>query len=198
MKATELITDLRAVLGDVQANGQSTIPIAGLEKYLAKMEEMANATDAAMVEATERASAKSQFKLEVWKVQAALHSAFTIEMSKSTNEAGQTALKAATLINGGAAAALLAFLGNLLTKQPPVGIHFPIAAISYAMLIFVIGLGLSVLAAGFRYFNALLGAMNQPKFANTANVISILLGLASLAAFFCGGVKSYMAIRAGG
>lgn len=148
-------------------------------------------------ERAQRAQARTQFEhdFEVWKVQAPLQNDHDVEMFKSVIEAGQTALKTATIINGGAAAALLAFLGNLLTKEAPPGVVFPIPAISFAMLIFVVGVGCAGIASGTRYLSQWSYGGGREKTGDTLNFISIFLGLASLAAFFWGGIEAYLAIR---
>src|SRR5690349_6461424 len=65
------------------------------------------------------------------------------EMFKSVLESGHNALKAVMLINGGAAVAFLAFLGNLLTKSQAVKMgDFP-----KALLCFVFGALLSAMAS---------------------------------------------------
>lgn len=192
-----MVNDLRRALGDVKTQGQTTVPVSGLEAYLAEMEKIATANDTAQIEAAQREQAGRQLAhdFEVWKVNAPLQNAANLEMFKSVIEAGQTALKSAILINGGAAAALLAFLGNLLTKEAPTGINFPIATISHAMLIFVIGVGLAGLASGFRYLTQWIGSRGHRKTGLAFNIAAIVCGLASFFLFFWGGVEAYLAFR---
>lgn len=133
------------------------------------------------------------------------HASWT-EMFKSTLEAGQTALKTLITINGGAAAALLAFLSNLIGKQPGTALQ---GRISAAMAVYVAGVGLAGGSSVCRYFTQLMGtraivsraAQNEEgikkseKVGNAFVVIAILLGLSSLVAFCIGGWKSYRALR---
>lgn len=196
MQATELINDLKAVLAQVKTQGQTAVPIDRLEDYLATMEGIANARDFDQSATQQRANARAKMELdfEVWKVRAPLQNDHQIEMFKSVIEAGQTALKSATLINGGAAVALLAFLGNLLTKEAPKGIMFPIASINYAMAVFVAGVGFAGLATGVRYLTQFAFAGAWLRTGHALNLISNLLALASFAAFFWGGHKAYLAL----
>lgn len=196
MKATELISELRAALVGVKAQGQLTIPIEGLENYLADAEKIANANQEKQAEITQldEAHAKFQHDFEVWKINAPLKNAADQEMFKSVIEAGQTALKSAILINGGAAVALLAFLGNLLTKEAPKGIAVPIPVMGHAMLIFIMGVGLAGLASGFRYLCQWLYSSDWNRTGDAFNYSAIVLGLASFAAFFWGGIEAYHAM----
>lgn len=196
MKTTEFIADLRCILAKLVEKGQSVAPINRLDEYLSQIERIANKNEAAQEESILRAQAKAHFEhdFEVWKVQAPLQKDHDIEMFRSVLEAGQTALKSATIINGGAAAALLAFLGNLLTKEAPQGTTFPISSISFAMLIFVIGVGCAGLAAGLRYLSQAAYKCDREKTGDVINFVTVALGLASFAAFFWGGIEAYMAI----
>lgn len=197
MRAIDFIGDFRGILAELIKRKQTVIPIDRLDNYLSEMARIANETETSQAEEMQRAQAREQFEhqFEVWKVEAPIQKDHDLEMFKSVLEAGQTALKSATIINGGAAAALLAFLGNLLTKDAPQGTTFPIPEISFAMLIFVIGVGSAGLASGLRYLSQWSYGGNRDSYGNIFNYLSILLGLASFAAFFWGGIEAYLAIR---
>lgn len=192
--ATELIDDLQTALNQAKEQGQTTVPIDRLEEYLATMRAVGNDDAGQQQFDRETALAKIERDFEVWKVQAPLQHGHQIEMFKSVIEAGQTSLKTATLINGGAAAALLAFLGNLLTKEAPSGIIFPIASINYSMAVFVAGVGFAGLASGIRYLTQLAYTHKWLRCGLTFNLLSNLLATASYAAFFWGGYKAFLAL----
>lgn len=191
----DVIGDLRAALAQARVAGQSSVQIESLENYLTAAESAARSTESPQQGMQE---ALSQFRhdFEVWKVQAPINSAHGIEMFKSVIEAGQTALRSATIINGGAAAALLAFLGNLLTKEAPHGVSFPISEINHAMLVFVIGVGLAGLATGVRYLTQLSYSLDHRKIGNWLNLFSNLLATGSFGAFFGGGYMAFLALGA--
>ncbi|PZR71891.1 MAG: hypothetical protein DLM73_14690 [Chthoniobacterales bacterium] len=73
----------------------------------------------------------------------------SIEAAKAGNKAGSDAIKAITLLNGGAAVAMLALIGHLASsagEQPAViSLRFPLA-------LFVVGTFLAVCASGMTYF----------------------------------------------
>ena len=192
MKTTDLLTDLKNVIAATKAQGNSTLPIANLEDYLSEMERINFGEETLETQNSEREQATRKFEheMEVWKVNAPL-------MFNSVIEAGLSALKSATLINGGAAVSLLAFLGNLLTKDPPYGTTYPIHALSQAMLVFFLGVGFSGTATAARYFSqAGYGVMNEYQ-GNLFKWIAIVLAVSSLVAFFYGGVLAYEAISLG-
>jgi hypothetical protein len=72
----------------------------------------------------------------------------SLEMVRIGNSAGIEAIKAVTLINGGAAVAMLAFIGHLVSVRAtsPAIIHFAVP-----LALFVGGVFASVLASGINY-----------------------------------------------
>jgi hypothetical protein len=196
MKATELISALNVALAEIKSRGQMSIPVEGLENYLANAESIANDNQEKQTENIRLDEARTQFQydFEVWKVTAPLQNSHQLEMFKSVVDTGQTAIKSAILINGGAAVALLAFLGNLLTKDAPQGVVFPIDDISFAMLIFVIGVGCAGGASALGYLTQRAYHAEMPKIGGALNVVALLAGLSSIAAFFWGGVEAYLAL----
>jgi hypothetical protein len=113
-----------------------------------------------------------------------------VEQFRATMEAGQTALKTAIAINGGAAAALLAFLGNLAAKQVPAGPLLPVA-----MLAFFGGVFFAAASLGARYLTQLRAVEDRTKVAIRYNNTAIVLGLVSLFAFCGGGILAFLGLR---
>jgi hypothetical protein len=160
---------------------------------------------------------------DIWKATVPLDFASQLETWKSVLESGQTALKTFITINGGAAVALLAFLGNLLTKAPPAGTIFPVEVLSRAMLYFVGGVASGAASMGLRYFTQFFAlrdareklaekhtartrtALNVPptsetvkryeRLASVCVTLAWLAGLGSLGAFCWGGWKAYRALH---
>lgn len=101
----------------------------------------------------------------------------------------------------GAAVAMLAFVGNAVTKWQTGG---PLLSkVGAAMLVFVLSAGFGGTATGFRYLTQFwysearyAGAKKDRmlRCGGVANVVSILLGVASFAGFFIGGALAYRAI----
>jgi hypothetical protein len=143
-------------------------------------------------------------ELDLRKTGATLDQAANIELFRSALEAGQTALKMLTTINGGAAAALLAFLSNLVGKQPGSPIQ---ANISVAMAIYVGGVAVAGASSVCRYFTQYAATratetrlrQKDPKgwirVGNVFTFFAMAFGIGSLVAFCAGGWKSFRALH---
>jgi hypothetical protein len=144
----------------------------------------------------------------------------SLEATKAANKSAADALRAVTLLNGGAAVAILAFIGHLASTQiDPKTFELLKRPLSY----YVIGTFLSVVASAFTYFvhegyiralkyrfrkreldqdkpvdndavrKAQRREMNSRRIAWTFKAIALICGLLALVAF---GVGSYTAYRA--
>lgn len=117
---------------------------------------------------------------------------WNLESFKQVIALGQSTLKSIMLINGGAAVALLAFLGNLLGKSNSAVGLLPFAG---SMRVFVIGVFLSAIAYALTYFSQLFynGAKSwQQRTGLVLHVLTSVAGAASLGAFLCGANRAYL------
>ena len=117
---------------------------------------------------------------------------WNLESFKQVIALGQSTLKNIMLINGGAAVALLAFLGNLLGKSNSAVGLLPFAG---SMRVFVIGVFLSAVAYALTYFSQLFynGAKSwQQRTGLVLHVLTSVAGAASLGAFLCGANRAYL------
>lgn len=176
----DAVSRLRAELEVLKRQGQVSVTIASLESYLSST---SAAADFARPGEVEVAMAKAGFEFQ---------NGASLEMFKSVIEAGRTTLNALILMNGGAAVALLAFLGNSITKAPP-DPRLQLRSISFAMLLFVLGVGLAGVSMGLRYLTQFLAHGRSAKAGTWMNWGSIGSGLCSLALFFAGGLRAYAA-----
>jgi hypothetical protein len=104
---------------------------------------------------------------------------------------GQSTLKSMMLINGGAAVALLAFLGNLITRS---GSSTNVVVFAGSMRMFVVGVFLAAVAYATTYFSQLFygGEKNwQQRTGLIFHIVTSLVGAASLAAFLWGAHAAY-------
>ncbi|HDR9798342.1 TPA: hypothetical protein QDC59_001913 [Burkholderia cenocepacia] len=149
MNTKEVIDDIRHALDDIESKGITQIDIQNLRNYLNHVEKTVNHTDIS----SDGTQNPITYNLEVWKAQLVYNTASSTEMFKAVVEAGQTALKSAIVINGGAAAALLAFVGNAITKGAMVPGDILLTQVGKAMFLFTSGMGCAGLATGFRYLS---------------------------------------------
>jgi len=116
---------------------------------------------------------------------------WNLESFKQVIALGQSTLKSIMLINGGAAVALLAFLGNLLSKSSSSVGLLPFAG---SMRIFVMGVFLSAVAYALTYFSQLFYNGVKPWQQRTGlalHVLTSVAGAASLGVFLWGANCAY-------
>jgi hypothetical protein len=115
-----------------------------------------------------------------------------IEQFRAVSQSGQSAVKSLFLMNGGAAAAILAFIGHLSTNHPE-----KVAQMSGSLRIFVIGLALSGGAAGFTFFSNWMYAYSEKMiWGHCLNAIAVALGVLALGAFGYGIDATYTVFAA--
>lgn len=195
MDAQKLLADLRDALRGVEATSQSTVQVEALRKYLENWENSAKQVQ----KATDKHHAR---QLEEWKLQLSVSSASWLEMFKAVIEAGQTTLKSSIVINGGAAAAILALLAEGLKANGENTWQALLSPLGYAWLIFMIGLGSAGSATAARYVSQAfyaeslrLGEDNKVgrwyRWGNYARNVAVSLGLSSYLLFFYGSIRIY-------
>ena len=149
MNAKDVVELLDDSIRTAKDGGTTTVPIERLQAFAIEIHRM--------VEESPTDAALSDAQLEHYKVQlnewanSQQHAhEWNLEMLRSVITTGQSALKSALLINGAAAVALLAFIGNVLSsKQGSV----LIAGIPCAMGYYVVGVLVAAMAAGFTYLS---------------------------------------------
>ena len=116
---------------------------------------------------------------------------WSLEQFRQILVLGQSALKSVMLINGGAAVALLAFIGNLSGKTPPTP---PVLPFANSLWVFVFGVFLAAVAYGLTYLGQLCYAA-AGKWPNRLgiffHVLTVLASVGGLAAFLCGSQIAY-------
>ncbi|KWN76990.1 hypothetical protein [Burkholderia stagnalis] len=198
MKPSDAVQLVKDAVSNAATAGAASIPIANLNAYLDGLIKSLNESETG---GHQKSDEQIKHELEVWKTQTSTDLAFGVELLKGTIEAGQTAVRSAIAINGEAAVAMLAFVGNAMTKWQTGGLL--LSKVGAAMLVFVLSAGFGGTAAGFRYLTQFwysearyAGAKKDRmlRCGGVANVVSILLGVSSFAGFFVGGVLAYRAI----
>jgi hypothetical protein len=126
-----------------------------------------------------------------------IHSTAQLELFRSVITAGSSALRSATLINGGAAVALLAFLGSPNAKNQQ-------AAFALSLAIFAFGVFAASAAEGLRYLTQKMGSdarrmkvnptEDDLRCANRFNWASIAFAAVSILSFLVGAAFSVKGI----
>lgn len=183
MSAKEFAAQMQKVILEIKASGTAAILCDNLIAYLGGfIKSPAPAVSAAELE-------KFKAELQAWVEQQKGIQASRIEMFKSVIMSGQNALKTSFLLNGGAAVALLAFIGKLTDSSKTL-----IPQFALPLTIFVAGVLTISMTSGFTYLSQWFYAGNKPwkiKTGLVLNIVSIVLGLSSYAIFIWGMCKSY-------
>jgi hypothetical protein len=110
-----------------------------------------------------------------------------LESFKAVISAGQSAIKASLLLNGGAAVALLTFISHLATIKPEKVSQFAPSIVPFAFgaLAIVVTAGLTYLS---QWFYA---SPKTNKLGFFANIACIALGITSYASFVWGLIRTY-------
>lgn len=186
MTTKSFATELRDVIRSIRdEQGVSEIKSYNLIAYL---EEIINSPEEEIAPAQME---KYKAELQVWIKQNEAAQAEKIEMFRSVILAGQTALRTAFLMNGGATVALLAFLGRLSDQH-----QGKIAVFASALVVFVIGVSAITVASGTTYLSQWFYAHSEPwkrKTGYVLNFLTIALGLASYGFFIWGTIRAYKA-----
>ncbi|MEX0802462.1 MAG: hypothetical protein WD688_03970 [Candidatus Binatia bacterium] len=176
MDSKELIEIIRTDVATTKEKGLSSIPVENLLAYLNELEKNPNHPANQLMSAAE---------LERYKTELAMWLTDRTELFRSVILAGQSALKSAILINGGAAVALLAFIGHVWKPD----MSSPLKELAGPLVWFVAGVLLDAMAAGLTYvsqcFYASCGDSRGKLFTAgaTFHVLTVLLVLASYGTF---------------
>lgn len=190
MQVKDIIDAIRKAVFDVKQQQQEFISIDAMINYLDSLK--------IHIGDTERID-KKKFEADVTVFRAEhernlahyeaqqLHA---IELLRSVISCGQAALKSAMLINGGAAAALLAFIGNIWEKgiKPEA-----VGSLTNGIAFFTFGVLVAALGTGGSYFTNYCYSEGFQKTAKIFHILTILLVLGSFGLFGFGAHESYQA-----
>ena len=146
MNARTLIREMEADIQAAEDKGITEIQLKNFKAYLEEIKEIAKEQKEKDALQTQRDlafyAAKNTVRIERYKARTkkisdGFHAVITI---------GQGALKSGALINGGACVALLAFIGNIITKEASM-----ISGLSTALLIFGGGVLFAAISSGTTY-----------------------------------------------
>jgi hypothetical protein len=194
MRVNEVIGIYTSAIADAAAQGADSVPVSELQRVNAEIAKIAaeSPEDVAVGEAA----------LEGYKAQLAANiehhrnlNEINLEMLRGTIATGQSAIKSSLLINGGAAVAVLAFLGNAWSKGLPRNV---LTGASYGLSLFVWGVLAAATAAGFTYvsqagFGDEFGKHSQ-RIGICGRTLAMLLVAASYVLFACAAWQAYLSL----
>ncbi|MBU4232539.1 MAG: hypothetical protein KKD99_01505 [Proteobacteria bacterium] len=183
MEANDAIKEIKHALNEVHGEGNEFVHIQSLINFLESLDKSASMS--IEMRKTQHESnlewykAQRQFEIENYKAKVLSDA----EMFKSVIQTGQSALKISFIINGGAAVALLAFIGNIWTKmQGPEVVNDLISS----LISFGGGVLLGAIATGITYLTQATFSKNWVKGGNLLNIISIIFVIGAYICFGSG------------
>lgn len=144
MNSSELLELIKKDVSDVKQNGSETIPVDNLLHYLSEIDVTEQPEANALT--LEGIKHQNSTQLEMLKIE----NNFQIESFKAAISIGANACRTFLIMNGGAAIALLAFLGNIWNKNSSTEAA---SAIATALFLFCGGVVLAGLCSVLSYFS---------------------------------------------
>ncbi len=188
MNSKLLIEVNRKALQDAEAQGLTSVSTKtlhgifdGIEQQLANAPEEPNAIVLEKFRSDLAGSLAYQEHVNSW----------NLEGFKQVIALGQSTLRSVMLINGGAAVAVLAFLGNLVTKSPAV----PLLPFAKSMQAFIVGVFLAAVAYGLTYLSQLFYGGSKPWHQRTGlvlHVLTVVVAAGSMLVFLLGARLAYL------
>jgi hypothetical protein len=180
MTVKQFAKELKETVEGIKASGSTSIDCNNLIAYLDKI-----------------ASSTHPDEYEQQNAALARHAEFThqsgIEMFKSVIAAGLNATKTSMLLNGGAAVAMLAFIGHVADAKPD-----KVAILAPTILPFALGAFLIGLTSGGTYLSQWFYAKEKTETVGfILNIFCIAFGAASFIAFLWGLLRVYAVLGTG-
>ena len=188
MSAKSFATQMRLLIEDVKSKGTAAIYCDDLINYLKVVETSPE------VELTPTDLERYKADLQNWIESNKYNHESDLEMFRSVITAGQNAIKSSFLLNGGAAIATLAFVGNLVQYNLE-----KVALFGECLLPFTYGVLAVAVTSGFTYLSQWFYASPNSKVIEwdlgfKLNILCIIIGLSSYGFFIWGLCLSYKAL----
>ncbi len=183
MSVKRFANQFRALIEDIKSKGTAAINCDNLIAYLNEVENSPEPEPAPYDLEKYRADLQNLVEANKYYHEARL------EGFRSVITAGQGAIKSSFLLNGGAALALLAFIGHLAEVSPG-----KVSIFAYCILPFTYGVLAIAVTSGFTYLSQWFYESPDArahKIGLTFNVICIVLALASYVFFSWGLLRTY-------
>lgn len=181
MDVKEANDEIRAALAQVQSSGRQFVSIPALVQFLSDLEKK-------VPESSEARKFQHESNMALFKAQ---HDS-NLEMFRTVFDSSKTALTTSILVNGGATVALLALLGNLVGKVPPV-IFDGKSALILSLILFAVGVFLGAIATAGTYFTQYCYSVGRKRSATGFHIATVVLVLLSYVMFASGVWAAYCA-----
>ena len=183
MSTKQFAAQMKAMIEDIKAKGTAAIYCDNLIAYLNEVE------NAPEVEPTPIQIEEYKADLQNWIETNKRDHEGRLEMFRSVITSGQAAIKSSFLLNGGAAVAMLAFIGHLAQFKPE-----KVSAFSACLLPFAYGVLAIAVTSGLTYLSQWFYSSTHSLALRVGfwlNILCILLGFSSYGFFARGLFDTY-------
>jgi hypothetical protein len=190
MDATKLVDTIKKALGEVKEKQQEVVSVDAMINYLDALEEEIGSNEV---------SNKNKFEADLTAFRAEhernlahyeaqqLHS---VEMLRSVIAYGLAALKSSMLINGGAAVAMLAFIGKIWEKSISVE---AVNLLTNSIAFFSFGVLLAAIGSAGSYFTQYCYSESHHKIGMTFHALTVVMVIGAYVLFGLGSYEAYQA-----
>lgn len=188
MNGKDLIDEIRDAVDSVKKQNQEVISVDALLNYLHALESDVSESNEDHVRQHEASLVQYQVENEKNIAHYNAQQLHSVELFRSVITYGEAALKSAILINGGAAVALLAFIGNIWNKGISEGSAAPLTA---AITSFSFGVLAAALGTAGSYLAQFLYSQNYQRSGKTFHTFAVVSVICSYVLFAFGVAGSY-------
>lgn len=181
MDAQRVIAEIKKSLTQVKQSGQAIVTVDAFEKYLDALGRAVAKSGEIDVKLAEYAHERNLAHYDAIQ-------AHNREMLRSVIAYGQAALKSTILINGGAAAALLAFIGNVWGAKLSM---VTVSGLTNSVLFFAFGVGAAALGTACTYCTQYCYTGHWKKTGVAFHILTVVLVLAAFGFFGFGAYEAY-------
>jgi hypothetical protein len=182
MDGQKLIDQIKRSLAEVKQSGQSSVTVEAFEQYLNALGPAMEKSQEIDVKLAEYAHERNLAHYD------AVH-AHNREMLRAVIAYGQATLKSTILINGGAAAALLAFIGNVWDSSLS---SATVSGLTNSVLLFSSGVLAAAFGTAFTYCTQYCYAEGWKKRGIVFHIVTVLLVLLAFSLFGYGTHEAYL------
>ena len=188
MTGKDIIENIRSAVIDVKQNNQDVISVDALLNYLDALDKDASDTD--VLDHRQHDSNLAEYRAENERNIAHYNAQqlHAVEMFKSVIGYGSAALKSAILINGGAAVALLAFIGNIWSKEIA---QAAVSHLTSAIAYFSFGVLAAAVGTASSYFTQYYYSENYQRTGIVFHTLTVAVVIGSYVLFSLGIIGSY-------
>lgn len=179
MEESKALNEIQSELTKLEKAGHQDVSVKALQEYISKLKDHTS---------NSQEFRKMQFQGNIEKYKE--DRAEWRELFKATSTTAHSALRTIILINGGAAVALLAFLGKVWGSTVS---HIYLDDFAVALFIFVCGVLSAALSTGFTYLSQHCYTYHNDKFGNITRAIANAMAACAYIAFGWGGYVAFLA-----